>query len=643
VVPVVSATTARRPGLLFRLACLAAAAAAYAVIFSIGFPPGARDRLPVLLLSGALALLAAWNRRTGLVAFSFVMPFASLGDRLVGGVDALAWPLLLFLALASGWTFRFLYDFESRPDPSRADGVMRLMLGLWTLSAGLAIVRARTLWAILRGLSLRVVNVQGTMDTAAIRATLLSLAALAAGAGFFFLLRRAGRSAREDALFAVLLGTALSSVIAVVQRLGLLATETRRFWQFAGRFSGGAVDPNALGILAGALLPVAVAIAAAGTGGRRVGAAATLPALAAGLLLSGSRSGVGLVVVGLAASSLARVIPAGRRAGVVAGAALLVAIAVLARGGGSSGNVGSRLAELFNERVPAEQRASARPLLWRSAMRLFEAHPLEGTGLGAFAWRLPNLLAEEGRSAKIMDNPGNAWLQALAETGAIGGALTLAFVAVLVREAVRALRDRTGSPPAAGAGASLLGLLAALATGSHWFAPDVALVFFLMAAASAGAAPEAAAVRWPVRVGLGALALYAVAAAWATRPTLDPAEAFRYSRDIGFHGVEDGSGGPFRWTARRFAVRLSPGERLRVRLVHRTPEHQPVVLTAESESSRVVRTLSPGESVSLALSAPARAPEDVVFRLSRSFVPRRVGGSDDSRELGVVAFFATPE
>ena len=41
------------------------------------------------------------------------MPFASLGDRLVGGVDALAWPLLLFLGLAGGWTFRYLYDFES--------------------------------------------------------------------------------------------------------------------------------------------------------------------------------------------------------------------------------------------------------------------------------------------------------------------------------------------------------------------------------------------------------------------------------------------------------------------------------------------------------------------------------------------------
>lgn len=635
---------ARRPGLLFRLGGVAAAAAAYAAIFSIGFPPGARDRLPVLVLSGTLALIAAWDRGTGLVAFSFAMPFASLGDRLVGGVDAIAWPLLLFLGLAAGWTFRFLYDFESRPDRSRADGVVRLMLGLWALSAGLAIVRARTLWAILRGLTLRVVNVQGTIDTAAVRTTVLSFAALAAGAAFFFLLRRAGREAREDALFAVLLGTAVSSAVAVAQRLGLLATETRRFWQFAGRFSGGAVDPNALGILAGAVTPVAVAIAAAGTGRRRYAAAAALPLLAAGLLLSGSRSGVGLVVVGLAAAACARAVPPRRRAIAVLAAACLLAGAVLAsRGSGPRGNAGARLAELFDERVPAERRASSRPLLWRSAWRIFESDPLTGTGLGAFAWRLPNLLAEEGRRARIMDNPGNAYLQALAETGAIGGALTLVFVAALGREAVRALRDRTGSPGTAGAGASLLGLLAALAAGSHWFAPDVALVFFLMAAASAGGAPERSAARWPARAGVGALALYAAAAAGSALATLDPAETFRYSRDIGFHGVEQGSDGAFRWTARRFAVRLSPGERLRLRLVHVTPERQPVVLTARAGAGRFSRTLPPGDGITLALSAPAGAPAAVVFGLSRSFVPRRVGGSDDSRELGVAAIFDGPD
>jgi hypothetical protein len=274
-------------------------------------------------------------------------------------------------------------------------------------------------------------------------------------------------------------------------------------------------------------------------------------------------------------------------------------------------------------------------------MALFRTHPAEGAGLGAYAWQLPNLLAEEGRTAKIMDNPGNAYLQALAEGGAIGGVLTALFVAVLAVQALRSVRDASGSAAAAGAGASLLGLFAALATGSHWFAPDVALVVFEMAAVTAAPAPVGAGARWAARTGAAALAVYAAVAAWSTRETLDPAEAFRYSPEIGFHGVENGPEGPFRWTARRFAVRLSPGERLGLRLVHVTPEGRPVILTETSPGAApIVRTLAPGEAASIDLSAPAGAPDVVVFRLSRAFVPRRIGGSQDPRELGVVAVFA---
>ena len=68
-----------------------------------------------------------------------------------------------------------------------------------------------------------------------------------------------------------------------------------------------------------------------------------------------------------------------------------------------------------------------------------------------------------------------------------------------------------------------------------------------------------------------------------------------------------------------------------------------MVLTAEIGRRADRRDRSRPERRSRSrLSAPAGAPEVVVFRLSRSFVPRRVGGSEDSRELGVVAVFAPP-
>ena len=636
-----SEATARRPGGAFRLAGLAAAAAAYATIFSIGFPPASRDRLPVLVLSGILALVAAWDRRAGLVALAFVVPFASLGDRLAGGADALAWPLLLFFALAGGWTFRFLYDFESRPDPSRADLAVRLLLALWTLSAGLAIVRARTLWAIARGLGLRVVDVRGVTDAAAIRGTLLSLGALAAGGIFFFLLRRSGRGARDAALLAAVLGTAVSGGIALAQRFGLLSTETRRYWRVAGRFSGGAVDPNTLGILSAAAIPVAAALAAACSGRRRAAALASLPLLAAGLMLSGSRSGVGLAVIGLAALLFARPIPARWRLGAVLLAAALLAAVAGSRVSGVHGSARARLLELFDERVPAQYRVSSRPVLWRSAVLLFERHPLDGAGLGAYAWSLPNVLAEQGLATGISDNPGNAYLQALAETGAIGLGLTLVLAFVAGRESLRSLRGAGGGAAAAGAGASLIGFLAALVTGSHWFSADAALVFFLLLAVTSRAAERDAPRAIAARAGALAVGAYAAAAAVSSLGTLDADETFRYSPDIGFHAEEIGPGGAFRWTARRFAVRLRPAETLRMHLTHFTPEGKPVVLTADAGSERLTRSLAPGEGVSLVLTAPDDRPRVVVFRLSRSFVPRRVGGSEDRRELGVAAVFAS--
>ncbi|HWZ87136.1 MAG TPA: O-antigen ligase family protein [Thermoanaerobaculia bacterium] len=629
---------ARRPGGLVRLLGLLATAAGFFAIFSIGFPPASRDRLPVLALAGGLALVAAWDRGRGLCLFAFLFPLVGLGDRLAGGADAIAWPVLLFLGLAAGWSFRFLYDFESAPDPSRADRFLGALLALWGMAAALGVVRARTLWALLRGLRLRAVNVNGLPDTAAIRIGVLSFAALAVGAAFFFLLRRAGRADRERALLFALGGTAASAAVAVAERLGLIATETSSFWRRTGRVSGGALDPNALGILCACAAVVAAALAASATGRRRVAAALALPVLAAGLALSGSRSGLALAALGLTGLLLARALSPRLRLAVVVVAAALVLGLAASRFGGSHGSAGARVLEIFDPRIPIEFRVSTRTVLWRSAARLFEHHPLEGAGLGAFTWQLPNVLAEEGRSLKMSDNPGSAYLQALAETGVLGFALTLAFVLVVAREAWAALRDPSGSALRAGAGAATLGFLAALVSGSHWFAPDAALFFFLLTAVAAPTASPGGAA-WPARVRGLALGAYAAAALWSMLATLDAREAFRYRREIGFHAEEVGAGGLFRWTQRRFAIRLEPGDDARMALAHFTPEGRNVVLTADADGRTVLsRTLEPGQAVALRLSA---GPAARVFRftLSRSFVPRRLGTSSDGRELGVTAVF----
>jgi hypothetical protein len=109
---------------------------------------------------------------------------------------------------------------------------------------------------------------------------------------------------------------------------------------------------------------------------------------------------------------------------------------------------------------------------------------------------------------------------------------------------------------------------------------------------------------------------------------------------MGFHGKEEGRGGPFYWTQRRFAIRVPAGESMRLDLAHYTPEGRPVELSAQADGEPVLRReLAPGQGLSLRLSALAGRPRVVRFTLSRAFVPRHLGLSADRRELGMVAVF----
>jgi O-antigen ligase len=628
----------RKPGGAVRLLFLALSAAGSFAVFTVGLPAGARDRLPVLGLALGLALLAAWNPSRGLIAFAFLFPLAGLGDRALGGADAIAWPVLLFGGFAAGWTFRFLYDFENRPDPSRADAALRALAAVWVLAALLAAVRARTLWALLHGLGLRAVNIEGLLDTAALRESLLALVVLASGAGFFFILRRAGAAERRAALLAALSATAVSAAAAILQELGVLPGETSGYWRMTGRLSGGALDPNALGLLC-ALALVVTAARLLVPSPRRLVLTAAAAALGAGLVLSGSRSALLTAGLGLAILLFAPGLTVRTRALVAAaGAALLVAVVLLTLGGGR-GTAGSRVALFFDPSLPVAHRASARPILWENALRLFVREPVAGAGLGAFSWQLPNLLHERGQALPMRDNPGNAYLQALAETGLVGFLLTLALAAVLAREGWAARGRIVEAPLAAGCGAALLAFLVALLAGSHWLAPDVALFVFLLAAVAARE-KEASTRRWPGRARRLLVALYAFAAAWAALATLGSGEVFRYRQGAGFYGKEMGADGPFYWTQGRFAIRLLPGESMRMGLAHFTPEGRAVTLTVESDGAEVYRrAFEPGETVGFRLIGHPDAARILRFTVSRTFSPKRLGRSSDPRELGVVAVF----
>jgi O-antigen ligase len=623
------APPARRPGTAARLLLFLLAAGGSAAVLAVGFPRGAPDRLPVLLLALALALFAVARPERALRDFCFLFPLTGALARAFGATDPAAWPVLLFGGLALGWTFRFLYDFESAPDPSTADPSLRALAAVWALATVVAIARAKTLWAFSRGFTGRAVNSAGLPEASAIAESVLTLTILAAGAAFFFLLRRSGPAARARAVRAAVAGAALSGFAAVLQAVRILPAETRAFWKLTGRLSGGATDPNALGLVCGLAIPVLLALAL-GPGKPRW-AVPGLILLAAGVVLSGSRSGFLIAVAGGLGAVLFSPVRRRARSAIVLAAAvgIVVVLGMLTRH--SPGDVGERLGNLFRSSLSVENRASSRPVLWRAASALFRESPAQGGGLGSFSWRLPDLAGTEWRRLALRDNPGSAYLQALAETGVLGFLVMLVFFLALGRSALSRLRE------APGASAAVLAFLLALAVGSHWLAPEAGFFFFLLAADVAAPRPGGAAAGWASRTLFATVAIFALLALRAVFATADPAEAFRYRNRIGFYAPEDGNGGPFQWTRRRFALRVGRDEPGRISLANYSPEGKPVEITVAADDGPVLfrRTLRSGSSVRLALWAGGR-PRIFRFALSRSFVPKRLGLSD-RRDLGVVA------
>src|SRR5262249_29919960 len=186
-----------------------------------------------------------------------------------------------------------------------------------------------------------------------------------------------------------------------------------------------------------------------------------------------------------------------------------------------------------------------------------------------------------------------------------------------------------------GVGMGVRGCVAALFLGSHWLAPDVSLLFFLMAAAvaqPAEAAREASGWRSP---RLAAVAGFAGAAVLAGLGTARAPQALPLAPPVGFPPRGVGAGGPLPWAPRPLAVWVRAGEGRRMTLAHFSPTPAPVELTAGPPGrASYRRTLKTGESVSLALSGSPEGPRSVLFEVSRAFVPKRLGLSQDRRELG---------
>jgi O-antigen ligase len=148
--------------------------------------------------------------------------------------------------------------------------------------------------------------------------------------------------------------------------------------------------------------------------------------------------------------------------------------------------------EAFVERVTRGRLASddpqvetffaSRGWMWYDAYEVFRAHPVIGAGLGTFATVYPIYSLSNGNLAPRQAH--NDYLQLLAESGLVGGALAVWFMALVLRAAWRgaAAREPWRAGVALGGGAALAGLMVHSVFDFNLQLPANALLFLTLAA-----------------------------------------------------------------------------------------------------------------------------------------------------------------
>ena len=195
------------------------------------------------------------------------------------------------------------------------------------------------------------------------------------------------------------------------------------------------------------------------------------------LFLSASRGGIAGFAVELGVLALLRL--RWRTLGkqlLAAGTVLLTALLLVSWLG--VGQILQRFSSLQSLEVTTAKRVS----MMRDTWRIFLDHPLTGTGLGTLQVVFPPY--ETLYDGKIVNHSHNDYLEALAETGLLGGLCCAWFLGVLLSESLRRLRELNNSFAGTLQVSGLIactGLLVHSLVDFNLHIPANAILFFLMA------------------------------------------------------------------------------------------------------------------------------------------------------------------
>lgn len=276
-------------------------------------------------------------------------------------------------------------------------------------------------------------------STASLYNTRMELLLLLASLLFLFLCVQVFRTLQDWRGF-VWFGMGLGFVVSVFGILQYLTFNGKLYWfrelRYGGMPFGPYVNRNHFAGFAELVFPLAVVPLVLGRVRRERLAAVALfgvmPIVA--LFLSASRGGIVSFCVQLALLTFLLLRRRGLGKHLLGAAALLLAALLMVTWLGV-GQILERLSSFQSLEVTEGKRASMR----RGSWHMFLDHPLAGTGLGTFQIVYPRY--ETLYDGKIVNHAHNDYLEALAETGVLGGLCSAWFLVVLLLKSLSRFRE----------------------------------------------------------------------------------------------------------------------------------------------------------------------------------------------------------
>jgi O-antigen ligase len=252
-----------------------------------------------------------------------------------------------------------------------------------------------------------------------------------------------------------------------------------RVMRYGGYPFGPYVNRNHFAGFAELLIPIALVPLVLGKVRRErlilVSLLAVVPIIA--LFLSGSRGGIVSFAVEIIILFLLLLVRRVQSRHMMVGGAIVLCAALAVSWIGVQ-QVLQRFAGLHNLEVTVGKRAAMRRDTWR----IFLDHPVSGTGLGTLQQVFPPYDSEY--DGKVVNHTHNDYLEALAETGVLGGICCAWFIGVLFLASLRGLTNLGSS---FGAALNLSGLIGCCGILTHSLVdfnlhiPGNALLFFVAA------------------------------------------------------------------------------------------------------------------------------------------------------------------